>query len=211
MTVKTKILLAALLALLPLSFAGAIGWRKDGNEINALNRHLCGKVLDYTANHGCDNRIFARSMWQRRDLYVYLPPNYDATRRYPLVIFLHGFAADEQMFLKVAPKVDDAIARGVLPPVIIAAPDGSIKGEPSLHQPASFFINSMAGDFENFVLNDIWDFMHSHFPIRTERQAHILAGVSMGGGAAFDLGIRNRDSFGVVAGVFPPLNLRWID
>jgi S-formylglutathione hydrolase FrmB len=209
--VQNKILLALLLALLPLSFASAIGWRKDGNEINALNRRLCGRVLDYTANHGCDNRIFARSMWQRRDLYVYLPPHFNPNHRYPLIIFLHGFAADEQMFLKVAPKVDEAITSGHLPPVIIAAPDGSIKGEPSLHQPASFFINSDAGDFENWVLNDVWDFMNSHFPIRPEREAHMLAGVSMGGGAAFDLGIRNRDCFGLVAGIFPPLNLRWMD
>jgi S-formylglutathione hydrolase FrmB len=53
--------------------------------------------------------------------------------------------------------------------------------------------------------------MMHNFPIRPEREAHVLAGVSMGGGAAFDLGMRNRDSIGVVAGIFPPLNLRWID
>ena len=211
MTVKTKLLVAALLAVLPLSFASALGWRKDAGEINQVNRGLAGKVLDYTANHGRDNRIFARSMWQRRDLYVYLPPNYDATRRYPLIIFLHGFAVDEQVFLKVIPRVDDAIAKGTFPPVIIAAPDGSVKGEPSMHQPATFFVNSMAGDFETWVLCDLWDFMTSNFPIRPEREAHVLAGVSMGGGAAFDLGIRNRDTIGVVAGIFPPLNLRWID
>src|SRR5258706_11698425 len=122
MTVKTKILLALLLAALPLSFASAIGWRKDGSEINALNRHLSGKVLDYTANHGRDNRIFSRSMWQRRDLYVYLPPNFDPGRRYPLIMFLHGFAADEQTFLKVVGQVDAAISKGTMPPVIIAAP-----------------------------------------------------------------------------------------
>jgi S-formylglutathione hydrolase FrmB len=57
----------------------------------------------------------------------------------------------------------------------------------------------------------MWDFVTGHFPIRPEREAHVLAGVSMGGGAAFDLGIRNRNVFGVVAGIFPPLNLRWID
>jgi S-formylglutathione hydrolase FrmB len=33
----------------------------------------------------------------------------------------------------------------------------------------------------------------------------------MGGGAAFDLAMRNRDCFGVVAGMHPPLNLRWVD
>lgn len=208
---KTKLLVAALLAVLPLSFASAVGWRKDGGEINQINRKLSGKVLDYTANHGRDNRFFSRSMWQRRDLYVYLPPNFDASRRYPIVYFLHGFGFDEQMFLRVVPAVDEAIAKGKFPPVIIAAPDGSVKGEPSMHQPGTFFINSSAGDFENFLLTDLWDFMTSHFPIRPEREAHVLAGVSMGGGAAFDLGIRNRDCFGVVAGMHPPLNLRWID
>ncbi len=208
---KTKLLIAVVLAALPLSLANAIGWRKDSNEINALNRHLTGKVLDYTANHGRDNRIFSRSMWRRRDLYVYLPPHFDPARRYPLIIYLHGFADDEQSFLKVVPQVDAAIAKGTFPPAIIAAPDGSIKGEPSMHEPASFFINSSAGDFENWILCDLWDFMSSNFPIRPEREAHVLAGVSMGGGAAFDLGIRNRDCIGVVAGIFPPLNLRWID
>lgn len=208
---KRNLLLALALAALPLSFAQGIGWRKDANELNEVNRHLRGKVLDFTANHGRDNRIFSRAMWQRRDLYVYLPPNFTPARRYPLIVFMHGFADDEQTFLRVAPKVDEAICKGDLPPVIVAAPDGSIKGEPSLHQPASFFINSMAGDFEDWVLIDMWDFMAAHFPIRPEREAHVLAGVSMGGGAAFDLGIRNRNCFGAVAGVFPPLNLRWID
>jgi len=208
--VRSKLLLAVVVAALPLSFASAIGWRKDGGEINRVNRRLEGRVLDYTANHGHDNRIFSRSMWERRDLYVYLPPHYTANRRYPLIIFLHGFASDEQEFLQVIPQVDEAIAKGSMPPVIIAAPDGSIRGEPSLHEPASFFINSQAGDFENFVLIDVWDFMMGNFPIRPEREAHVLAGVSMGGGASFDLGMRNRDMIGVVAGIFPPLNLRWI-
>lgn len=207
---RSKLVLAMLLAALPLSFASAIGWRKDSGEINRVNHRLQGRVLDYTANHGSDHRIFSRSMWERRDLYVYLPPNYTPNRRYPLIIFLHGFASDEQSFLKVVPQVDEAICKGTLPPVIIAAPDGSCRGEPSLHEPATFFVNSKAGDFENFVLIDVWDFMMSNFPIRPEREAHVLAGVSMGGGAAFDLGMRNRDCIGVVAGVFPPLNLRWI-
>ncbi|MCI0684857.1 MAG: esterase family protein [Gemmataceae bacterium] len=208
---KIKLLVAIVLAVLPLSFAGAVGWRNDSGEIKRINRKLAGKVLDYTANHGRDNRIFSRSMWQRRDLYVYLPPHFDGSRRYPIIYFLHGFAFDEQMFLRVIPQVDEAIAKGKFPPVIIAAPDGSVKGEPSMHQPGTFFINSQAGDFEDFLLIDVWDFMTSHFPIRPEREAHVLAGVSMGGGAAFDLAIRNRDCFGVVAGMHPSLNLRWID
>ena len=49
--------------------------------------------------------------------------------------------------------------------------DGAITGEPCLHKPASFFINSAAGDFENWVMVDVWDFLTQNFPIRPERGA----------------------------------------
>src|SRR5262249_62399560 len=56
------------------------------------------KIVDHTANHGKDNRIWSRSLYQRRDLYVYLPPGYDPSQRYPLILWLHGFTQDEQSF-----------------------------------------------------------------------------------------------------------------
>src|SRR5262249_30053586 len=58
---------------------------------------------------------------------------------------------------------------------------------------------------------DVWDFVVLHYSIRSEREAHILVGVSMGGFAAFNYGIKHRDAFGVVVGIYPPLNLRWIN
>jgi S-formylglutathione hydrolase FrmB len=57
----------------------------------------------------------------------------------------------------------------------------------------------------------VWDLLCRHYSIRSEREAHILAGTSMGGGSAFNLGIRYRQNFGIVIGVMPPLNLRWMD
>jgi pimeloyl-ACP methyl ester carboxylesterase len=201
---------ALLVAGLPLASVRATGWRKDTNELDVLNRGLHGKVIDHTANHGVDRRIWSRSLYQRRDLYVYLPPHYDPSVRYPFMLWLHGFAADEQSFAQhVVPILDEAICSGKLPPMIVAAPDGSLIGEPCGCSPGSFFLNSKAGDFEDFVLQDVWDFVCKHYSIRCERGAHILAGVSMGGFAAYNYGIKHRDAFGVVIGIFPPLNLRW--
>jgi S-formylglutathione hydrolase FrmB len=202
------------LALLGTAPAGAwaSGWRKDSNDLQAINRQLHGRVVDHTANHGRDNRIWSRSLYQRRDLYVYLPPGYDPHQRYPFLIWLHGFAQDEQSFLQeVAPALDEAIRAGKLPPLIAACPDGSLIGEPCFSCPGSFFLNTKAGDFEDFVLQDVWDFICKHYPIRSERGAHVLAGVSMGGFAAFNYGIKHKNAFGVVVGIFPPLNLRWVD
>src|SRR5262249_2062740 len=184
---------------------------KDEFDIVGLCRRLKGKLVDQTGNHGQDHRIWSRSLHQWRDLYVYLPPGYDPCEKYPIVIYLHPFAFDERSFLRIVPHIDEAIACGKLPPMIIAAPDGSLDGCGCLDRPGSFFLNSNAGPYEDFILQDVWDHMCKHYPIRPERNAHVLAGISMGGFAAFNLGIRHRNAFGIVAGIHAPLNLRWAD
>ena len=93
--------------------------------------------------------------------------------------------------------LDAAIARGRLPPVIIAAPDGSISGLSGTLRPGSFYINSpRGGRFQDYLEHDVWDFLVRHFPIRPEREAHALLGVSMGGLGAYNLALKRRDRFG---------------
>jgi S-formylglutathione hydrolase FrmB len=186
-------------------------WCSRG-DLDRVNRELHGVVIDYTHNHGADRRIWSAALGQPRDLYVYLPPGFDPCRRYPFVIWMHGFAQDEQSFLlEVARPLDEAIAGGRLPPVIIAAPDGSLDGSPGILTAGSFFLNSDAGRFEDYIMQDVWNFMMENYPLRPEREAHVLAGVSMGGGAAYNLGIKYRDRVRVAFGIFPPLNSRWIN
>jgi enterochelin esterase-like enzyme len=69
------------------------------HQIERVNRQLHGRLLDFTHNHGADHRIWSPALGQRRALYVYLPPGYDPAHKYPLAIFLHGAAQDEQFFL----------------------------------------------------------------------------------------------------------------
>jgi S-formylglutathione hydrolase FrmB len=107
--------------------------------------------------------------------------------------------------------LDRAMADGRLPPMIVAAPDGSLRGTANIFSAGSFFINSKAGNFEDYVIQDVYPFVLNHYPIRPEREAHAIAGSSMGGFAAFNLGIKYQTLFKVVVGIFPPLNLRWLD
>ncbi len=204
---RTRWLCLFVLAWLGLSATAARAFEKDV----PVNARIKGRVVDHTSNHGKDNRIWARSLFQKRDLYVYLPPGYCKEQQYPIMIFMHGFAQDEQSLLAIVPYIDAAIACGKLPPLVIASPDGSLDGKGCLDKPGSFFLNSNAGPYEDFVLQDVWDFVTQNYSIRPEREAHILAGVSMGGFAAFNLGIRHRKAFGIAIGVHPPLNLRWAD
>jgi hypothetical protein len=119
---------------------------------------------------------------------------------------------DEHSFLKgTVQLIDQAIASGKLPPVIVAAPDGSISGRPSYSNAGSFYVNSKAGNFEDYIIQDVWTFVVCNYPVRMEREAHVIAGGSMGGFGAFNLGMKYQDHFKIVIGVYPPLNLRWLD
>jgi S-formylglutathione hydrolase FrmB len=181
-------------------------------RLDRVNSQIGGRVLDFTRNHGSDNRIWSPSLCQKRDLYVYLPPGFDPCKQYPLMVWLHGYAEDEFTFLRdVIEPLDQAMRRGCLPPAIIAAPDGSISGLDCFVSSSSFFLNSEAGRFEDFLMCDIWNFVMSRFPIRPETEAHAILGVSLGGSAAFNKAIKFPGYFKHTVGIFPALNLRWQD
>jgi S-formylglutathione hydrolase FrmB len=174
-------------------------------------RNLAGQLLDFTSNHGTDRRIYSSALGEKRDLYVYLPPGYCKEKRYPLIYWFHGIEDDEKGFVRhCLVQIDSAIACGRLTPAIIVIPDGSVRGRPGHFSPHSGFLNTRAGCFEDFLFHDVDDFVKRNFSIRPEREAHVLAGISFGGAAAYHHAIVRRDEFGIVFGIFPPLNPRWM-
>jgi S-formylglutathione hydrolase FrmB len=181
------------------------------HQIEYLNAQMRGTLLDYTHNHDRDRRLWSTALNQKRDAYVYLPPGYDGITAFPCMIWMHGFGQDEKTFLDFIPTLDRGIASGQFPPIVIIAPDGSIKGRPSVFNNGSFYMNSKAGNFADYIINDIWPFLQCNFRIRPEREAHVLAGGSMGGYGAFALSFAHRETFGTIAGILPALDIRYAD
>jgi len=143
-------------------------------------------------------------------MYVYLPPGYDPARRYPLLIWLHSYTDDECEFAKhVAPVIDAAVACGDLPPLVVAAPDGSIKGNSHWFATGSWYVNSCRGRFADYVAHDVVNFMEANFAVCRDRAGHAIAGFSMGGFGAYSIGLQHADKFHVVGGIAPPLNMRY--
>jgi S-formylglutathione hydrolase FrmB len=177
-----------------------------------VNDRLCGYLVDHTSNHGHDNRIWSPALGQKRDVYVYLPPGFDPRYRYPVLIWLHGIASDEQQFVAEALEpIDQAMAVGRMPPVLIVIPDGTLRGIGGTFATHTSFLNTKLGRFEDYLMCDLWPFVLASYPVHPDRNAHILAGVSLGGGSAYHHAIKYRQQFGSVVGIFPPLNVRWLD
>jgi hypothetical protein len=171
-------------------------------------RRICGQLIDHTNYHGSDKRLCSQILGEKRGLYVYLPPGYDPCKQYPVIVYLHGFSGDENEFPRYVMRYfDKAIVEGRLPPTIIASPDGRFR-QLLL---GALFLNNKHGDYEDYFMQEVWPFLLANYPIRPEREAHVLLGQSTGGWSAYTLAIKHRECFGVVAGLIPLLNLRWLD
>ncbi|MEZ6143630.1 MAG: alpha/beta hydrolase-fold protein [Zavarzinella sp.] len=211
--------LRAALTLVVLTFGVGCTWAKNFLNANPapldldyLNQHvLKGQIDDYTANHGRDNRICSNALGEKRDLYVYKPVGYDPKNKYPVVFWFHGFAQDEKDFLEVVHHFDKAMNDGKLPKCVIACPDGSSRGRASFLDAGTLYLNSRLGKYEDFIMKDVWAFVFANYSLQPNKEAHVFAGVSMGGFGAYNLGIKYRNDIGMLIGIMSPLHLRYAD
>jgi len=130
-----------------------------------------------------------------RDVFVYLPPSYasSANRRYPVVYFLHGYAAKAETYwnmLTVPAAVDAAIANGTSREMIVVLPDAFTVYS------GSMFSNSVTtGDWESYIAGDLAAYIDNHYRTIPDRNARGLAGHSMGGYGTVRIGMKRPEAF----------------
>ncbi|MBI1926330.1 CHRD domain-containing protein [Candidatus Poribacteria bacterium] len=148
-----------------------------------------------------------------RNITIYLPPSYDKGGSFPVVYLLHGATGDETVFVtedipfwKYFPTgtdfpengfsgmVDDLIAAGQLKELIIVMPDGSNK------YAGSMYTNSeLIGNYEDYIVEDLVNFIDTHYRTIPSPESRAIAGLSMGGYGAMKLAMKHPDVFGAVA------------
>jgi S-formylglutathione hydrolase FrmB len=184
---------------------------KEHVHLDHFNSKLGGRVLDFTHNHGADNRLHSNVLGRPRDLYVYLPPGYDPRYAYSLIFYFHTGSIDEHaiLALKQLQSIDAQIQAGLMPPVILVCPDGTIEGENGPRSKHTLYIDGVEGAFQTHIMSEVVPFLFNSFSIRPEREAHAILGSSAGGLGAMNLAIKRRDFFASVATLAGPLNLRY--
>jgi enterochelin esterase family protein len=139
-----------------------------------------------------------------RDIFVYLPPKYDASElRYPTVYCLAGFAGRGRMMLNdaafspnLAERMDRLIAAGTIGPMIVVMPDCFT------HYGGSQYINSTAtGRYEDYLTREIVPFIDENFRTLTASNSRAVMGKSSGGYGAIVMGMRHSDQFGLLCSI----------
>jgi enterochelin esterase-like enzyme len=128
-----------------------------------------------------------------REMYVYTPPNYDRSRRYPVLYLLGGsgeLASNWNIEGRAGFIADNLIADGKAVPMIIAMPNNQVvhRSDPK-HTELTFPL------FEKELRQEIIPFVDRVYSTRTDRRGRALAGLSMGGRHAQLVGFKALDAF----------------
>lgn len=128
-----------------------------------------------------------------RKYAIYLPPDYETSKRkYPVLYLLHGSGDDQAgwvQFGDVLQITDKAIESGLATPMIIVMPDAQ-SGQKG-------YFNSFDGEwnYESFFFDEFVPFIEKKYRIRSEKRFRAIAGLSMGGGGAFIYALRHPEMF----------------
>ncbi|MBF9255587.1 esterase family protein [Pontibacter sp. 172403-2] len=128
-----------------------------------------------------------------RKYAIYLPPDYDTSKRtYPVLYLLHGSGDDQTgwvQFGEVLRITDEAIKEGKATPMIIVMPDADTgqKG----------YFNDVSGKwrYEDFFFQELMPYIEKNYRAKTDKRFRAVAGLSMGGGGSFMYALHHPELF----------------
>lgn len=173
-----------------------------GYDVEKSNvEHGIIQVLEYKSTTVGTNRLVT----------VYLPPKYDASKKYPVLYLLHGIGGDHQEWMQGVPNVimDNLYSQNRAVPMIIVMPNG--RALPNDKPEGNIYSQEMQQGFANFekdLLIDLIPFIEGKFSTYTDREHRAIAGLSMGGGQSLNFGLGNMDKFAYVGGFSSAPNTR---
>lgn len=129
---------------------------------------------------------------------LYLPPCfYQTLQRYPYVVLLHGTGYDETMWeeLGAVTIMDQGIANGTLPPMVLVMPNGDFIAE----------LNDQPEDrsYETIILDELIPALETDFCLWGNRDGRAIGGISRGGFWAFSIAFRHPELFSALGGHSP--------
>ncbi|MBN2698314.1 MAG: alpha/beta hydrolase, partial [Bacteroidales bacterium] len=157
-----------------------------------------------------DVKFYSNSLEMERNVQIYLPEGYNDqdSVRYPVIYFLHGATLNHTYYQFLSGILNTLIGGGLISPVIVVKPDGSVGP-----WGGSFYTNSeLYGNFEDYIVNDLTEFIDSHYRTITSRDKRSITGHSMGGYGAMKLALKHPEKYCAVASHSAPLDFsHWPD
>lgn len=143
-----------------------------------------------------------------RGVNIVLPPNYDESKKYPVLYLLHGIFGNEYSFIndnsnKIVELSGNLIAEGKAKEMIIVLPNMFAASDKDMQPGLNAESMAPYDNFINDLANDLMPFMEENYSVLTGRENQAISGFSMGGREALYIGFTRPDLFGYVLGIAP--------
>jgi enterochelin esterase family protein len=143
------------------------------------------------------NYYDSKSLGVPRRVDVYTPAGYEAGKgTFPVLYLLHGSGDTEAGWTTIGRAnliLDNLIAQGKAKPMIVVMPYGRAREDVYLAPFAT--ANTQPDAFANDLLNDVVPMVEKFYRISGTPDQRAIAGLSMGGGQALQIGLHNLDKF----------------
>jgi enterochelin esterase family protein len=131
---------------------------------------------------------------------VYTPPGYhsDLNLKFPVLYLQHGAGESEMAWVyqgKVNFILDNLISSGLAIPMIVVM-DNGYAAKPGANNPIR--PSHQDNDFEKLMLSELIPIIDRNFRTLKSKRYRAIAGLSMGGGQAIQIGFKNLDTFGSI-------------
>jgi enterochelin esterase family protein len=131
-----------------------------------------------------------------RTVVIYTPPGYEreTSRKYPVLYLFHGGGDSQEGWTRlgrVAAIEENLLAAQKAQPMLVVMPYGDIDGDATALPAIEAFGRELFGD--------VMPLVERNYRVQANREGRAIAGVSMGAGQSFTLGLRNLDKFAWVA------------
>lgn len=146
----------------------------------------------------------SKTVGNKRRMFIYTPPSYTSSQKYPVLYLLHGIGGDEKewnFWSKPNLIMDNLIADKKAVPMIVIFPNG--RAMPDDRPGENIFDSLKVKAFANFefdLINDLIPFINEQYPVLKDNANRAIAGFSMGGGQSLNFGLAHPETFAWVGG-----------
>ena len=128
---------------------------------------------------------FSQSLRKASSFNIVFPEEPTAPRPWATFYLLHGLSDDNTIWTRRT-SIERYVAGW---PMVVVMPDGG----------RGFYTNAVAGDaYEDDLTKDVMGLVERTFPVKPDRSARAIGGLSMGGYGAIKLGLKHPELFASV-------------
>ena len=149
---------------------------------------------------------FSKKANKNKGAYIWFPPNYDSSKKYPVLYMNHGIMGDESSMLNgfaVREMASNLIKSGDAVPMIIVFTYMYTNPYKDTCSGITAQETPYYDDFLPDLTESLMPYIESKYPVKTGRDHTAIAGFSMGGRESLYITISRPDLFGYMAASSP--------